>query len=100
MYHCLVLSLAIRDQTTVGAAAICFLSPEMRLAWQPYFNLHRARSTNRGSHMAGPLRSARLPDNLALHAPDEKGQPLFLGRGSRLLRSGKFPSQISEKSVA
>jgi hypothetical protein len=63
---------------------------------------HRyARSPNRDSHMAGPLQSAHLPDNLALHALDEKGQLLFLEEGSEYTaRKNSRRSQMRQQSVA
>jgi hypothetical protein len=46
--------------------------------------------------MAGSLQNARLPDNLAPHALDEKGQLLFLEEGNGYTaRKNSRRSQIS-----
>lgn len=85
------------------------INPEMLPAWQPLcptspaFHIcieqhRRARSPNRGFHMADPLQSARSPDNLALRALDEKGRLLFLEEGSGYsARKNSRRSHISEK---
>ena len=68
------------------------INPEMLPAWQPLC------PTSPAFHMADPLQSARSPDNLALHALDEKGRLLFLEEGSGYsARKNSRRSHISEK---